>query len=68
MPKREKIGRCLICEKVSKITEHHLHPIQTNGITIKIMLLCDKCHKGIHKQYTNKELDKLGTQLFYPND
>ena len=59
MPKREKTGRCLSCKEVAKMTEHHLHPKETNGITIQIIMLCDTCHRELHKKFTNKELDEL---------
>ena len=64
------IGNCLLCNRVEKIKFHHLIPktchknkwfkknftreeMKENGI-----MICDDCHKFIHKKYKEKELGR----------
>jgi hypothetical protein len=58
---------CKICDRVGRLTRHHLFPRELHQLYLKRNLaskeelnctigLCTMCHKSIHRFWTNKEL------------
>lgn len=52
---------CSLCQRnvpKSLITLHHLKPKERGGKANHRTPLCKPCHKRLHAQYSNKELDQ----------
>ena len=49
--------KCELCgREVENYTVHHLIPKSKNGGQSPTAILCQACHRTIHRFYTNKEL------------
>ncbi len=71
MNRRIKHGACILCERENALTFHHLIPrklhkrkrfakrYSKDDLNAGIMI-CQRCHKGLHKLYSENE---LGTRL-----
>ena len=59
-------GCCLVCERHTNLTRHHVYPRETHRTMIKKGLekkalsetipICKMCHRTIHKFFSNEEL------------
>ena len=67
MSQRLKFGQCVLCEKSTHLTFHHLIPRKlhkrkrfakkyTKEQLNEGIMLCPRCHKGLHKLYSEMEL------------
>lgn len=67
MSRRLKYGGCILCERDSHLTFHHLIPRKlhkrrrfaksyTKDQLNEGIMLCPRCHKGLHKLYSEMEL------------
>ena len=52
-----RLGKCRICKKEGRLTEHHLIPKRLrpkgekiNNIFNQVVLICDECHRKIHPE------------------
>lgn len=71
MAARLKFGTCVLCKRETNLTFHHLIPRKLHKRKRFVkhysreelnegILVCTRCHKGLHKLYSEME---LGTQL-----
>lgn len=69
MNKSLKIGQCLLCERETELTFHHLIPRKlhrrsffqkkyTKEFLNEGIMICYLCHKGLHKIYDEMKLAK----------
>jgi hypothetical protein len=60
-------GCCLICERLSRLTRHHVFPLSTHskmlnkrGVSAErlktTISICRMCHSTLHRFFTNEEL------------
>jgi len=71
MTRRPKHGECELCKRHTPLTFHHLIPRKlhkrkryakayTKDQLNEGVMLCNRCHKGLHRLYNETE---LGSQL-----
>lgn len=53
---RQRRGTCIACGRNVAVTQHHLTPVSTHGIAQGKVYLCPRCHKKLHRNYSNHEL------------
>lgn len=74
MTKRLKYGECELCRRQTNLTFHHLIPRKlhkrkrfakayTREQLNEGLMLCNRCHKGLHKLYNETELGSLLNNL-----
>ena len=80
MPARIKHGNCALCRRETALTFHHLIPRKLHGRNRfantytraqlnEGLMLCRKCHKGLHRLYDEMELgSRLSTEQALRND
>jgi len=67
MNRRLKYGHCVLCNRESHLTFHHLIPRKlhkrrrfekrySKDELNEGIMLCPRCHKGLHKLYSEMEL------------
>jgi hypothetical protein len=50
--------KCELCEReVDHFASHHLIPKSRNKKSKELTILCNACHKMVHRIFTNKELE-----------
>jgi hypothetical protein len=67
-------GQCLICERHTRLTRHHVFPRETHSKLVKrgydskllntTIGICRMCHNAVHRFFTNDEL----SESFYSVD
>lgn len=74
MTRRPKHGECELCRRPTNLTFHHLIPRKlhkrkrfaktyTREQLNEGLMLCHRCHKGLHKLYNETELGSLFNNL-----
>lgn len=78
--KRPKHGECVLCKRLTALTFHHLIPRKlhkrkrfaktyTKDQLNEGLMLCTRCHKGLHKLYNEMELgSRFNTHQALQND
>lgn len=61
-------GQCLICERNSRLTRHHVFPRETHSRLVKkgydnkslntTIPICRMCHNAVHRFFSNDELSE----------
>ena len=58
----KRIGKCLMCDKVTRMTKHHIVPLAIKPTSKQVLMICDGCHRELNK-LSHKEQYETVTQL-----
>ena len=59
IPKGKYIGKCILCDKIGRLTKHHIFPLSIKPTSKSCLMICAECHRELNQSSADEQLKDI---------